>query len=520
MPLDAVAKGHYRSPLFAAVETGNIAIVEALIGAGARVTATNDMGETPLHAAAAQGSEALVRLLLARGAPVNAQIVLPKHQFDGATALMNAATANNLTNVKILLEHGADPFLKNGSGFTALSLAEMFGKRTANHLRKGMAKSPATSDLGLHDAARGGLIERVRALLDQGTPADAQDDMGRTALHHAAILRNDKVVRLLLDRGASVDARDKRGNTPLTVAFTRDAVEAMLAAGADPNAELSNGMTPFLYLVGSANPDVIKALVDAGGNLRAKDAEGKGVLEYAKRNRPAARQWLKERMGIAADAIDLLREQMKELPALAKQPEFQAAAARLGSLLNRKPAPWKRRKGVVYFHDVSVIKYVAPHFGEAADSDQSTDRIFTLLARLQDQVIADGYTLVYIDSIPHDGGRIPLILLPTANKYAALLACGTNGINKGHDTEAVISWLMGMEAENPFALTGCGFDFLDGRFSAPVKNAEPLAERMIAFCPDMVDQADAPLHSLSRPAQVVALARQLSESGWFGFWWD
>jgi hypothetical protein len=43
---------------------------------------------------------------------------------------------------------------------------------------------------------------------------------------------------------------------------------------------------------------------------------------------------------------------------------------------------------------------------------------------------------------------------------------------------------------------------------------------MIAFCPDMVDQAAASLRWNSRPAQVTALAAELSDSGWFGFWWD
>jgi ankyrin repeat protein len=80
--------------------------------------------------------------------------------------------------------------------------------------------------------------------------------------------------------------------------------------------------------------------------------------------------------------------------------------------------------------------------------------------------------------------------------------------------------LMAMERENPFVLAGCGHDFLDGRFVSGVKNAERLAERMIAFCPDIVEQATASLSRRSRPDQIVALAQQLSESGWFGFWWD
>lgn len=139
--------------------------------------------------------------------------------------------------------------------------------------------------------------------------------------------------------------------------------------------------------------------------------------------------------------------------------------------------------------------------------------------KLQNQVRSEGFTLVYVDAIPEDG-RLPLILLPTPNKYAALLACGTNGINRGHDTEAVISWLMAMEFDNPFVLSGCGQNFLDGHFVHAVKDAERLAERMIAFCPDIVDQAEASFSRRSRPDQITALARQLSETGSFSFWWD
>ena len=64
-------------------------------------------------------------------------------------------------------------------------------------------------------------------------------------------------------------------------------------------------------------------------------------------------------------------------------------------------------------------------------------------------MLAEGFLLVFTSAIPEEG-RMPLILLPTADKYAALLAAGTNGINYGHDTEAVIAWLKAMDDENPF----------------------------------------------------------------------
>jgi ankyrin repeat protein len=111
---------------------------------------------------------------------------------------------------KVLLEQGADPFMKNGNGMTALSLAEIFGKRAANHLRKVMAISPEASELGMHDAARAGLLARVQALVDQGTPIDGRDDMGRSALHWTAIGGKADLVRVLLDLGANRSTRATR----------------------------------------------------------------------------------------------------------------------------------------------------------------------------------------------------------------------------------------------------------------------------------------------------------------------
>ena len=406
------------------------------------------MGEMPLHAAA--DNEVLIRALIAHGAPVNAQIVRQKgHQFDGLTPLMRAATANKLAAVKALLEHGADPFMKNGSGMTALSLAEIFGKRAANHLRKVMAVAPESSELGLHDAARAGLLARVQALVDQGTPIDTRDDMGRSALHWAAIGGKADLVRLLLDRGASVDARDAHGNPPLLFADNAASAKLLLAAGADPNADVGNGLTPFLYLARTGAPDVISALIDAGANLQAKSPDGRGVLDYAKVNRRDVRRLLKDRMGLSADAIDLVYAEGKDLARLAQEPAFKAAAARLGEFFNRKPAPWRRRKGIVYFHDVSIVKHLSPLYGGPADETPAGEGLFKLLAKLQEQIRAEGFVLVYIDPIPREGGRLPLILLPTSNKYVALAVCGTNGINHGHDTESVISWLMAVESENP-----------------------------------------------------------------------
>src|SRR5262245_56083858 len=163
LPLDHVARDVSHTPLMAAIENRNMAVFEALLDAGASATAPIEFGETPLHAAARRGEEAMVRALLARGADVNAALKRPNHQFGGRTPLMEAAIGRSLPIVKLLIERGADPFAKDANGWTVLSFAEVSGKRVGNYLRKLMDESPQATEANLHDAARAGLLERVRS---------------------------------------------------------------------------------------------------------------------------------------------------------------------------------------------------------------------------------------------------------------------------------------------------------------------------------------------------------------------
>jgi hypothetical protein len=70
---------------------------------------------------------------------------------------------------------------------------------------------------------------------------------------------------------------------------------------------------------------------------------------------------------------------------------------------------------------------------------------------------------------------------------------------------------MDMEKTHPFVLTGCGQDFLAGKFLRPVADAPKLARRMYSFCRDIVDQGT---------QTVPALAQELRDSQAFFFWWD
>lgn len=79
-------------------------------------------GVTPLFNASFYEDLELIKMLIDHGFPVNAQ-----DHVNQETALMLAASENRLDTVKVLLEAGADPFLKNSSGQTALSVAQKQG---------------------------------------------------------------------------------------------------------------------------------------------------------------------------------------------------------------------------------------------------------------------------------------------------------------------------------------------------------------------------------------------------------
>ena len=92
----------------------------------------------------------------------------------------------------------------------------------------------------LHFAAADGDMARVLALIAEGAPLDAFDDLGRTALHYAAERGHLDIMRALVDAGADVNAHDESriGDTPLrSVAGNCSYAVAKLLvdAGADPS---------------------------------------------------------------------------------------------------------------------------------------------------------------------------------------------------------------------------------------------------------------------------------------------
>jgi uncharacterized protein len=107
------------SPLMLAALAGDLAICQTLIKRDADV---NKPGWAPLHYAATNSHISVIQLLLNHHAYIDAA------SPNGSTPLMMAAMYGNASAVKLLLESGADPSLKNDLGLTAIDFAQRVKK--------------------------------------------------------------------------------------------------------------------------------------------------------------------------------------------------------------------------------------------------------------------------------------------------------------------------------------------------------------------------------------------------------
>ena len=97
-------------PLHLATALAFIDGVDALMRAGAQVTATDSRGVTPLHVAAASGDEVLIRKYVTAGAVIDAQDLVKENGAGEETPLHRAAAAGHLAAVVTLLSLGAKVF--------------------------------------------------------------------------------------------------------------------------------------------------------------------------------------------------------------------------------------------------------------------------------------------------------------------------------------------------------------------------------------------------------------------------
>jgi ankyrin repeat protein len=149
------------------------------------------------------------KALVEHGANVNARETkepndgnLGKLKRIGATPFLLAAKGADPEMMRVLLSLGADPTLMTNEHITPLEAAAGVGVYR-------VAESPGTNDEA---------FECVKIAFEHGGEVNHVDDIGRTAMHGAALRGANNIVQFLYDHGAKLDIVDKKGWTPLIIA--------------------------------------------------------------------------------------------------------------------------------------------------------------------------------------------------------------------------------------------------------------------------------------------------------------
>jgi uncharacterized protein len=122
MKLDGVYMKDIDSDLHSAIAQNNPALAETLLKLGVDCNAKNAHGVTPLHFTAERYSVDVARVLIKYGANVNAQDRFGNTPLS--RAIFRSTGASELELVKLLMEHGANPDIKNKGGESARDLAK------------------------------------------------------------------------------------------------------------------------------------------------------------------------------------------------------------------------------------------------------------------------------------------------------------------------------------------------------------------------------------------------------------
>ncbi len=205
------------TPLLTATNNRHYVLGKFLMERGADVNKANKGNWTPLYLATdnrnIEGGDypvprpdmdhlEYIKLLLEHGADPNARAkdnTLTRTIFtmqwfyeDGCTPFVRAAQSSDVELMQLLLDWGADPFLKTAFGDTALTAAGGVGWVEGVTYERSAKEN----------------FEAVKMLVYLGLGVNDANRDGRTALMGAALKGRNDVVQFLVDHGAKLDQRD------------------------------------------------------------------------------------------------------------------------------------------------------------------------------------------------------------------------------------------------------------------------------------------------------------------------
>ena len=290
-----------------------LSTVQALLAAGANPNSTDFYGNTALDLLSyGDNIGPILALLLAYGANPNS----PKSSKDqeGQTPLSRSILHGNIEAIKILIQMGANPHIRNADGTTPMDLASSLDSYTElsritqttfipeAHSRV-LGLTPLHFLLGMfyfsteidplddtlvekaipsfrsRHFSSSNLAHRTALLLDTGINPNTPLYHNWNALHVLAHYADDiHAINLFIDAGASVNQKSDSGDTPLHLEIMKEGrasvVSAFIKAGANLNILDSKGKTVLHHAARRGHKPILSLLLKAGADPNLQDAAG------------------------------------------------------------------------------------------------------------------------------------------------------------------------------------------------------------------------------------------------------
>lgn len=271
----------FSSPLSTAAKNGRVLSLRRLLAAGADTSGR--LGAYPLYLAAVRGHLACVRILVEEaGVDPDGELV------QGGEAATRVRGRLRGTGRADIVRYLNDPKILEGvpidTAEPSVRLVAPWRDEHSTHappeerpalldraIEIARSKRVRPADLAdrgsrsLGIAAQNGYADLVRALLGLGCTPDGRH-LGRPALMFACQRASREIIDLLLAASADPNAACDRGETALmeaTKAGDPEIVEFLLERGADPSAKSEYGVTPLRNIAGPYRTRIRRALIDA-----------------------------------------------------------------------------------------------------------------------------------------------------------------------------------------------------------------------------------------------------------------
>jgi len=196
-------------------------LMSYLLKLGADINAKDDDGNTPLAIAEMNGNKMQAAFLITMGADPDWRYIKDNSTIDASTAAV-INTENLIDNSKSVAEkYNVDLDLSKIVQF----LSEDEVKEIVN-IRLKEQNSAILHQIAKHtiedENQKNDQLNVISSLIKLGADVNAQDEIGNTALHFAAIKGNELLVKLLLDNKADANIENDYNCKPLYYAEKRN----------------------------------------------------------------------------------------------------------------------------------------------------------------------------------------------------------------------------------------------------------------------------------------------------------